>query len=177
MLGLVVNKDIDLSSTYVPILRKLGKDNHRELWGIYQESKNESSNKDINSRFALRCLWKALELGDHMSGRYICKQLPKMTEEDIAKTIDIFEKAEGSVPERMSLSLAKFLNVCNKKQLSLKKYLEVAKFNDLNTTSGWESRLESAKLIILEKQGKARNKSLIFSYLQSMPNVTKKKFA
>ncbi|KAG0763113.1 hypothetical protein G6F57_008151 [Rhizopus arrhizus] len=139
MLGLVVNKDIDLSSTYVPILRKLGKDNHRELWGIYQESKNESSNKDINSRFALRCLWKALELGDHMSGRYICKQLPKMTEEDIAKTIDIFEKAEGSVPERMSLSLAKFLNVCNKKQLSLKKYLEVAKFNDLNTTSGWES--------------------------------------
>jgi hypothetical protein len=68
----------------------------------------------------------------------------------------------------MSLSLAKFLNVCNKKQLSLKKYLEVAKFNDLNTTSGWESRLESAKLIILEKQGKARSKSLIFSYLQSM---------
>ncbi|KAG1471338.1 hypothetical protein G6F56_002182 [Rhizopus delemar] len=158
MLGLVVDGNMDLTSTYEPILKKLVNNGCHELWDLYQQSIEESSDSNINSRFALHCLWKALELGDFMSGRYVCKKFPKMSEDDVAKTIDIFEQSEGSVPSRMSLSLAKFLGVCNKKSLSLKKYLEVAKCNDLNTTCGWESRLESAKLILLEKQGKARTK-------------------
>ncbi|KAI9279096.1 hypothetical protein BY458DRAFT_564755 [Sporodiniella umbellata] len=168
MLGLVVDGNTDLPPTYEPILKKVSDEGYHELWNLYQQSRVESSNDRFHSRFSLYCLWKALELGDFMSGRYICKKLPVMSDDDIVKTINLFERSEGSVPSRMSLSLAKFLGACNKKKLSLKKYFEVAKCNDLNTTCGWESRLELAKLILLEKQGKARNKSLMFSYLNSM---------
>ncbi|EIE75746.1 hypothetical protein RO3G_00450 [Rhizopus delemar RA 99-880] len=163
MLALVVNSGVDLSVTYESILKKTG---DQELWAIYQSSKQEAYN--VEFRFALRCLWKALELGDHKSGQHLCKLFPKMPEDDVVKTIYVFIASEGPIPGKMSLALAQFLVVCGKKSLALKKYLEVADYQGLSTTAGWSACLEAAKLILVEKQGKARSKSLIFSYLQAM---------
>ncbi|RCI03176.1 hypothetical protein CU098_006814 [Rhizopus stolonifer] len=151
MLALVVDSGVDISATYEPILRKTG---DQELWKMYKTSSRESP--DIKFRFALHCLWKALELGDHKAGQHLCKFLSKMTTDDISKTLSVFAQSEGPVPEKISIALAQFLGACGKKSLSLKKYLEVAYYNDLNTSSGWYSRLEAAKLVLLEMQGKAR---------------------
>lgn len=93
MLALVVNSGVDLSVTYESILKKTG---DQELWAIYQSSKQEAYN--VESRFALRCLWKALELGDHKSGQHLCKLFPKMVEDDVVKTIYTFIASEGPIP-------------------------------------------------------------------------------
>lgn len=74
----------------------------------------------------------------------------------------------------MSVAFAQFLNACGKKAFALKKYLEIARFNNVNETAGWISRLEAAKLVLLENQGKARSKDMVFNYLQEMVGVNGK---
>lgn len=48
------------------------------------------------------------------------------------------------------------------------KFIEVASCNDMTTSIGWTARLEAAKLILLEHQGKARTKTLVFTWLNDM---------
>ncbi|CEG75762.1 hypothetical protein RMATCC62417_10754 [Rhizopus microsporus] len=174
MLALVINKLTDPSESYEPILRSSAS-NHQALWSMYKMAKEESySNTDVKTRFALHCLWKALELTDHKSGRFICTFIPKMTANDVSRTIEIFQQSEGPNTQKMSVAFAQFLNACGKKSLALKKYLEIARFNNVNETAGWVSRLEAAKLVLLENQGKARSKDMVFNYLQEMVGVNGK---
>ncbi|KAI9268738.1 hypothetical protein BY458DRAFT_511394 [Sporodiniella umbellata] len=169
MLAMVIDRDQDITKVYVPILEN---STDKTLWTLYKTCCLESDQPQL--QFSLQCLWKALALGDHKAGQHLSKFLVKMTEDDIKKTLLVFSQSEGLIPEKISIAMAQFLSACHKKALSLKKYLEVAYYNDLRTSSGWHSRLEAAKLVLLENQGKARTKSLIFSYLQSMTKANKK---
>ncbi|CAO3619943.1 unnamed protein product [Mucor hiemalis] len=171
MLALVVDSGIDPSETY----EATGKSdvNHAvydDLLQLYIKARKESlaNNTDVKFRFTLYCLWKAIELNDHQSGNFLCNFVPRMNHEDISKTIDAFEKAEGPIPSKMAIACAQFLKASNNKSNALAKFIEVAKFNEVTTSTGWSSRLEASKLVLNEGQGKARSKAQIFAWLNEM---------
>ena len=68
----------------------------------------------------------------------------------------------------MSTAFAQFLKASQNKSIALNKFIEVAKFNDVTTSIGWSSRIEAAKLILNEGQGKTRSKAKIFAWLNEM---------
>jgi hypothetical protein len=68
----------------------------------------------------------------------------------------------------MSIAFAQFLKISKNKSSALTKFIEVAKFNEVTTSTGWSSRLEAAKLILNEGQGKARSKTQVFQWLSKM---------
>lgn len=171
MLALVVDSGIDPSETY----EANGKSNvdhpvYDDLLQLYIKARKESlaNNTDVKFRFTLYCLWKAIELNDHQSGNFLCNFVPRMNHEDISKTIETFEKAEGPIPSKMAIAFAQFLKASNNKSNALAKFIEVAKFNEVTTSTGWSSRLEAAKLVLNENQGKARSKAQIFAWLHEM---------
>jgi hypothetical protein len=51
---------------------------------------------------------------------------------------------------------------------ALTKYIEVATDNSMTTSIGWNARLEAAKLILIDGEGKSRNKTRIFGWLREM---------
>ncbi|KAI8380437.1 hypothetical protein EDC96DRAFT_434036 [Choanephora cucurbitarum] len=169
MLALVVNSGIDLRETYENTVSPCYPV-YPDLLSIYQESKTEAlmTNTDIKFRFTLHCLWKAIELQDHSSGQYLCNFYHRMSEDDIIKTIETFEKVETRVPDKLSIAYAQFLKKAKNRSSALTKFIEVASYNDVTTSIGWNSRLEAAKLIVMENQGKARSKALVFSWLNEM---------
>lgn len=69
---------------------------------------------------------------------------------------------------RMTFALGLFLKAAKKKSFALKKFIAVAKANDVTKKTGWLARLESAQLILNEGQGKARSKVVIFEWLSEM---------
>ncbi|KAI8979329.1 hypothetical protein BDF20DRAFT_868925 [Mycotypha africana] len=178
MLALVVNSGaIDLRMTFEEKLNAQSKHViYEDLCDIYNAAKQEAvvGYGNIVYRFALHCLWKAIELNDHSSGQFLCHLYPKMQDEDVVKTLELFEKAEGRVPNKMSLSYAHFLKTTRNYPTALLKYIEVASYNAINVSIGWNSRLEAAKMIVMGKQGKARSKALVFSWLTNMVNYNGK---
>lgn len=103
MLALVVNSGIDPRETYEENTNS--RSDHivyEDLLHIYIQAKKESSasNTDVKFRFTLHCLWRAIELNDHQSGHYLCNFISKMNYDDISKSIDIFEKAEGPIANK-----------------------------------------------------------------------------
>lgn len=101
MLALVVNSGIDPRGTY----EKSSHLNHEvydDLLHIYNQAKSEAtaSDTDVKFRFTLHCLWRAINLNDHQSGQYLCDFIPKMSDDDISNSIDIFEKAEGPIANK-----------------------------------------------------------------------------
>lgn len=73
------------------------------------------------------------------------------------------------------MSYAEFLKETGDKASSLKLYLKVASSQEVTTRTAWSARIESAKLILNEGQGKATSKCLIFQWLNEMlsyPNGT-----
>lgn len=68
----------------------------------------------------------------------------------------------------MSIALAHFLKAAKNKSYALKKFIAAAKANDVTKSTGWSARLEAAKLILNEGQGKARSKVMIFEWLSEM---------
>jgi hypothetical protein len=105
MLALVVDSGIDPSSTY-EVTSGNSDSNHQtvydDLLKIYIKARKESitENSDVKFRFTLHCLWKAIELNDHQSGNFLCNFIPRMSYDDIAKTIDTFDKTEGPIPNK-----------------------------------------------------------------------------
>lgn len=69
---------------------------------------------------------------------------------------------------RLTIAFARFLKVSKNRASALTKFIEVASYNAITTSIGWTSRLEAAKLILLENQGKARTKALVFTWLSEM---------
>ncbi|KAI8386943.1 hypothetical protein BD560DRAFT_321233 [Blakeslea trispora] len=169
MLALVVHSGIDFQETYENTASS-GDIIYPDLLSIYQQSKTEAfmTNTDIKFRFTLHCLWKAIELKDHSSGQYLCNFYHKMSEDDIIKTIETFEKVETRVPDKLSIAYAQFLRKAKNSSGALTKFIEVASYNDVTTSIGWNARLEATKLIVLEDKGKARSKVLVFSWLNEM---------
>lgn len=55
------------------------------------------------------------------------------------------------------------------------KYIDVATHNAVTTSLGWNARLEVAKLILIDREGKSRSKSRIFSWLSEMITYNGKK--
>lgn len=101
MLALVVNSGIDPRETY----EKNSQSNHivyDDLLRIYMQAKSESTanNTDVKFRFTLHCLWRAIKLNDHQSGHYLCNFISKMNYDDISRSIDIFENAEGPIANK-----------------------------------------------------------------------------
>lgn len=69
----------------------------------------------------------------------------------------------------MSFSLAQFLAKSkNSKTLALKKFIEIATYNDMTCSVGWNARIEAAKLILLMNEGKATSKVAVFTWLSEM---------
>lgn len=68
----------------------------------------------------------------------------------------------------MSVAYAKFLKLTDNKAEALKKFIDIAEFNDMTTSVGWTSRIEAAKLILFDTVGKATSKMTIFSWLNNM---------
>jgi TPR repeat protein len=100
MLALVVNSRIDPKDTYESPDSK--HQVHKDLLEIYNVAKADYINNSstIRFQFALQCLWKAIELGDHSSGQYLCNFCPKMNDNDIIKTLEVFEKVETGVANK-----------------------------------------------------------------------------
>jgi TPR repeat protein len=95
MLALVVHHSgVDLCRTY--------EGGNQALLPLYQQAKQEamSTNQDIRFRFALHCLWKAIELNDYGAGQYLNQFYPSMTRDDQIKTIELFQKIESGVPNK-----------------------------------------------------------------------------
>ncbi|CEP08158.1 hypothetical protein [Parasitella parasitica] len=142
---------------------------YKELARIYNNATADASkDADVKFKFALHLLWRALELNDHASGQYLCNFYDHMSHEDVARTIELFEKVEIGVPNKLTIAFARFLKVSNNRAGALSKFIEVASYNAITTSIGWTSRLEAAKLILLEGQGKARTKTLVFTWLNEM---------
>lgn len=75
----------------------------------------------------------------------------------------------NSLTYRMSFAMAQFLAKSkNSKSLALKKFIEIATYNEMTSSVGWNSRIEAAKLVILGNQGKATSKAAVFSWLSEM---------
>ncbi|KAI9474167.1 MAG: hypothetical protein EXX96DRAFT_580821 [Benjaminiella poitrasii] len=119
-------------------------------------------------RFGLVCLWRAVQLGDHASGKYLCEAHGRMQSEDMHKTLQVFESVETRVPNKMSLAYGMFLKTCDEKRSALKKFIEVATFNTMTTSVGWNARLEAAKAIVLNGWGKSRARHVVFTWLNEM---------
>ncbi|KAG2201669.1 hypothetical protein INT47_003895 [Mucor saturninus] len=175
MLALVVNSGIDPRGTY----EKNSQLNHvvyDDLLHIYKEARSEAtaSNTDVKFRFTLHCLWRAIKLNDHQSGHYLCDFISKMNDDDISHSIDIFENAEGPIANKMTFALGLFLKAAKNKSGALKKFIAVAKANDVTKKTGWSARLEGAQLILNEGQGKARSKLIVFDWLSEMINYNAK---
>lgn len=74
----------------------------------------------------------------------------------------------------MSIAFAQFLKASKHKSNALTKFIEVANYNEVTTSIGWSSRLEAAKLILNEGQGKARSKAKVFQWLNEMTSFNGK---
>lgn len=100
MLALVVNSGIDPQATYEN--SQPDHEVYEDLMQIYKDAKIDAimNNSDIKFQFALRCLWKAIELYDHGSGQYLCKFYPKMNYTDIERTIQVFSNTEKGVADK-----------------------------------------------------------------------------
>ncbi|KAL7328360.1 hypothetical protein PS15p_206640 [Mucor circinelloides] len=167
MLALVVvNSSIHPSETYEDKKHPV----YDDLAHIYNNAKIDAmmSQTDLKFKFALHLLWRAIELNDHASGQYLCNFYSRMNDEDVIKTIELFEKVEMGVPNKLTIAFARFLKVSKNRASALTKFIEVASCNDMTTSIGWTARLEAAKLILLEHQGKARTKTLVFTWLNDM---------
>ncbi|GAN05867.1 TPR repeat-containing protein [Mucor ambiguus] len=167
MLALVVvNSSIHPSETYEDKQHPV----YEDLVYIYNNAKIDAmmSQSDLKFKFALHLLWRAIELNDHASGQYLCNFYSRMNDEDVTKTIELFQKVEMGVPNKLTIAFARFLKVSKNRASALTKFIEVASCNDITTSIGWTARLEAAKLILLEHQGKARTKTLVFSWLSDM---------
>jgi hypothetical protein len=68
----------------------------------------------------------------------------------------------------MSIAFAKFLKMAKNRPEALKKFIEIATYNELTTSVGWNARIEAAKLVLVDGVGKATSKSLVFSWLVHM---------
>jgi hypothetical protein len=93
-----------------------------------------------------------------------------MTQKKITVTHTFF----FSLPLRMSIAFAQFLKASKHKSNALTKFIEVASYNEVTTSIGWSSRLEAAKLILNEGQGKARSKAKVFQWLNEMTSFNGK---
>lgn len=98
MLALLVHSGIDPSSTYENPTSPVFPSLHQ----IYKDAKVESmmNGQNLKLRFALHCLWKAIELNDHSSGQRLLDFYDQMTQDDKTKTIETFEKVESGVPNK-----------------------------------------------------------------------------
>lgn len=74
----------------------------------------------------------------------------------------------------MTFALGLFLKAAKNKSGALKKFIAVAKANDVTKKTGWSARLEGAQLILNEGQGKARSKLIVFGWLSEMINYNAK---
>ncbi|KAI7899783.1 uncharacterized protein BX663DRAFT_520409 [Cokeromyces recurvatus] len=138
------------------------------LGDLYDEIYRQEVNDDSSFQFSLHCLWKAILLNDHASGRYLCESYSRMNQDNILKTIQIFEQVESRVPNKMSLAYGQFLKTCKHKRAALNKFIEVATFNAITTNVGWNARLEASKTVLIDGCGKSRAKHLIFTWLNDM---------
>lgn len=68
----------------------------------------------------------------------------------------------------MSIAFAQFLKAAKNKSYALKKFIAASNANEVTKSTGWLARLEAAKLILNEGQGKARSKTMIFEWLNEM---------
>lgn len=68
----------------------------------------------------------------------------------------------------MSFALGHFLKATKNLPLALKKYIAVSIANEVSTKIGWSARLEVAELILINNEGKARSKTMIFKWLSEM---------
>ncbi|KAI8644477.1 hypothetical protein BD408DRAFT_481252 [Parasitella parasitica] len=167
MLALVVfNSNIHPRETYEDRKHPVYKD----LADIYNNAKIDAmmTKANVKFKFALHLLWRAIELNDHASGQYLCNFYEHMSHEDVTRTIELFEKVEIGVPNKLTIAFARFLKVSKNRASALAKFIEVASYNAITTSIGWTSRLEAAKLILLKNQGKARTKKLVFTWLNEM---------
>ena len=100
MLALVVDSGIDPSETYE--VTGHAESNHPvydDLLQLYIKARKESKT-DVKFRFTLHCLWKAIQLNDHQSGNFLCKFINRMSYDDVSRTIEVFEKVEGPIPNK-----------------------------------------------------------------------------
>ncbi|KAI8988783.1 hypothetical protein BDB01DRAFT_719115 [Pilobolus umbonatus] len=142
---------------------------HNDLVSLYEDAKRQANDSySVKFRFSLNCLWKAVELSDHLSGNYLCDFYIKMTKDDRIQTLNILKKYENHGLGKMSIVLAKYLYVSNERVSAMKKYMEIALQNRLNTSVGWKSAIEAAKLVIDEGIGKATSKHEVFRWLNEM---------
>ncbi|KAI9268437.1 hypothetical protein EDC94DRAFT_514126 [Helicostylum pulchrum] len=171
MLALVAEKSVDPRNFYEKGVNPQSDYIDENLLNLYHQAKQESleTNTDLKFRFALHCLWQAIKLNDHPSGHLLCKYIPKMSEDDISKSIDIFGQKEFSVATKMSMAFALFLKETGDKTSALKLYIKVAASSDeVTSNTVWSSRIEVAKLILNEGQGKATSKTKVFQWLNEM---------
>lgn len=69
----------------------------------------------------------------------------------------------------MSMAFALFLKETGDKTSALKLYIKVASSSDeVTSNTVWSSRIEVAKLILNEGQGKATSKTKVFQWLNEM---------
>lgn len=99
MLALVADKSMDPREFY-ETTRSDQLDSY--MLRLYSQAKQESiqTQTELKFRFTLLCLWQAIKLNDHQSGHLLCTFIPKMSEEDVSKSIDIFEQKEISVASK-----------------------------------------------------------------------------
>jgi hypothetical protein len=69
---------------------------------------------------------------------------------------------------RLTLAYAQFLKVSKNKPSALAKFIRVAKDNAITSSTGWNARIEAAKLILVDHEGKSKNKARIFNWLNEM---------